>query len=402
MQINQTLKEIKDSGTAKTALKTKELIATGKDIIDLTEGQPHHNTPEHIIHAASNAAFSGHTKYTPVAGISLLRNEIAKKINNQCKTNYTGKNIVVGCGGKQLLYNALMVSLEPDNEVIIPAPYWVSYPEMVKLSGGVPIIVSTEIRQDFKITPEQLEKAISKNTRWLIINSPNNPTGSVYTKEELVGIGKVLLRNPQVSVLYDTIYEDIIFDNLDYRYLTQMTPELTSRVLTVSGVSKSYAMTGWRIGYCAGETPFIEAMIKLQGQSTTNPSSVSQFAALEALTGPQNFLTDWCEEYQHSRNLVLELLGPIEGFYLHKPKGAFYLFVGCNKYFGQIANNGMRINNDDDFCNYLLEEALVSCIPGSVFGSQGNFRLCFSKTNQTLVEAAQRIKRAVGELKIIT
>ena len=398
MQINQKINQIRASGTAVIAQRTKELIAHGQDIIDLSEGQPYYNTPHDVIQAAADAAFAGHTTYTPIPGIPELRDAIASKINSQNNTCYSTDNIVVGCGGKQLVYNAMMVSLETFNEVIIPAPYWVSYPEIVKLAGGIPIIIKCSVANDFKITPKQLEEAITPNTRWLVINSPANPTGSVYSYQDLQQFAEILRNHPHVCILSDDIYEAIVFDHHKFWNLTTVAPDLSSRVLTISGVSKSYAMTGWRIGYCAGEIDFITAMIRLQGQSTTSPPTPSQYAALKAITGPQNILQKWQTEYQKSRDLFITLLRDNIGLDIHSPSGAFYLFIGCSRYIGHNSYNGKCIKTDHDFCNFLLEEALVSCIPGSEFGSEGYFRLCFSKPQSTLRKAAKRINDALSGL----
>ena len=393
MQINQNISSVRVSGTIKLAQRAKDMIAEGKNVIDLTEGQPHYNTPAHIIEAAYAGALEGKTGYTAVAGTPHLRKLIANHINKQNGTDYRLNNIVVGCGGKQLIFNALMVSLEQGDEVIIPAPYWVSYPEIVKIARGVPVLVQCPETAGFKITAQQLESTITNNTRWLILNSPGNPTGAVYTRSELEEIAIILRKHQQVAVLCDDIYEAIIYDGAEFNSLTKVAPDLIPRTLTVSGLSKSYAMTGWRIGYCAGESDFIGQMIKLQGQSTTNASSISQVGAVAALEGSQAFLKDWLHDYTKARDLVCSKLSQSPYLDIYKPEGAFYLFVGCRKLFGTG-----ELSNDHDVCNYLLENAHVAVIPGSEFGSQGYFRLCFAKQEEMLNEAIDNILQAVSVL----
>ncbi len=390
MQINRNISEVRVSGTIKLAQRAKDMASEGKKVIDLTEGQPHYNTPRHIIEASYAGALAGQTRYTAVAGTPQLRKLIAEHINNQNGTNYRTENIVVGCGGKQLIFNALMVSLERNDEVIIPAPYWVSYPEIVKIAHGVPVVIPCPATTDFKITAEQLNAAITDKTRWLILNSPGNPTGAVYSKFELEEIAAVLRLHPQVAVLSDDIYEAIVYKEAEFTSLTTIALDLIPRILTVSGLSKSYAMTGWRIGYCAGETNFISQMIKLQGQSTTNASSLSQVAAAAALEGSQKFLKDWLYDYSKARDLVCGKLSQNPYLDVYKPDGAFYLFVGCKKLFG-IGDN----SNDHDVCNFLLEKAHVAVIPGSEFGTQGYFRLCFAKPTELLEEAVDNIQKAI-------
>ena len=393
MQINQNISSVRVSGTIKLAQRAKDMIAEGKNVIDLTEGQPHYNTPAHIIEAAYTGALEGKTGYTAVAGTPHLRKLIAYHINKQNGTDYQSDNIVVGCGGKQLIFNALMVSLEQGDEVIIPAPYWVSYPEIVKIARGAPILVQCPEEAGFKITAQQLESTVTNKTRWLILNSPGNPTGAVYTRSELEEIATILRKHQQVAVLCDDIYEAIIYDDAEFNSLTKVAPDLIPRTLTVSGLSKSYAMTGWRIGYCAGESDFIGQMIKLQGQSTTNASSISQVGAVAALEGSQEFLKDWLHDYTKARDLVCSKLSQSPYLDIYKPEGAFYLFVGCRKLFGSG-----KLFNDHDICNYLLEKAHVAVIPGSEFGSQGYFRLCFAKHEELLNDAVDNILQAISVL----
>ena len=289
--------------------------------------------------------------------------------------------------------------MNPGDQVIIPAPYWVSYPQMVKIADGIPIIVKCTQKDSFKMSPESLEKALTSKTRWLLLNSPGNPTGTVYSKEELVEFSNILKRYPDVSIMCDDIYEKIIFDDLEFYTLAQVAPDLSDRVLTVNGVSKAYAMTGWRIGYAGGNKSLIAAMVKLQGQSTTNASSVSQAAALSALSSGQMFLEEWKIEYQKRRDLISDRLGKFFPSSLVNPKGAFYHFISCKPFLGLIARNGRLIESDTDFCEFLLEDFGVATVPGSEFGSEGYFRLCFAKSEEVLVEASQRIIKAVSSLK---
>ena len=393
MQINQNIREIRVSGTIKLAQRARDMTSEGKRVIDLTEGQPHYNTPRHIIEASYEGALEGKTGYTAVAGTPQIRKVIAEHINKQNSTNYRSENIVVGCGGKHLIFNALLVSLEQGDEVIIPAPYWVSYPEIVKLARGVPVLVQCSEKNGFKITAEQLKTVLTDKTRWLILNSPGNPTGAVYSKKELAYIAEVIRHYPQVAVLCDDIYEAIVYEDAEFTSLTKVAPDLTPRILTISGLSKSFAMTGWRIGYCAGEVEFISQMIKLQGQSTTNTSTLSQVGAVAALEGPKEFLKDWLHDYSNARELVCRKLSQSPYLDVYKPEGAFYLFVGCKKLFGMGG-----ICNDHDVCDYLLEEARVAVIPGSEFGSQGYFRLCFAKPDELLEEATGNIIAAIANL----
>ena len=393
MQINRNINAIRVSGTIKLAQRARNMASDGNNVIDLTEGQPHYNTPRHIIEAAYAGALAGQTRYTAVAGTSQLRTLIADHINNQNGTDYQAENVVVGCGGKHLIFNALLCSLESDDEVIIPAPYWVSYPEIVKIASGVPVVVPCPATNNFKITAGQLDKAISAKTRWVILNSPGNPTGAVYSRHELAEIAKVLRLHPQVAVLSDDIYEAIVYEGIKFTNLTRVAPDLTPRILTISGLSKSHAMTGWRLGYCAGDKNFISQMVKLQGQSTTNASSLSQVGAIAALQGSQAFLKDWLHDYAQARDLVCGKLSQIPYLDVSKPEGAFYLFVGCQKLFGKG-----DLANDHKVVDFILEKAHVAVIPGSEFGTQGYFRLCFAKPVELLEEAVENIKQAIAIL----
>ena len=399
MQLNKKIAKIAPSATVVLGQKARELRAQGSNIIQLGEGEPDLNTPDFIVEAAFKAVKLGATKYTSVAGTDELRAEVAAKFANDNGIIYQNNEIIVGNGAKQLIFNALLVSLNPGDQVIIPAPYWVSYPQMVKIADGIPIIVKCSQKDSFKMSPESLEKALTSKTRWLLLNSPGNPTGTVYSKEELVEFSHILERYPHVSIMCDDIYEKIIFDDLEFYTLAQVAPDLYDRVLTVNGVSKAYAMTGWRIGYAGGNKSLIAAMVKLQGQSTTNASSVSQAAALSALSDGQLFLEEWKIEYQKRRDLISDKLGKFFTSSLVNPKGAFYHFISCKPFLGLMARNGTLIESDTDFCKFLLEEFGVATVPGSEFGSEGYFRLCFAKSEEVLVEASQRIIKAVSSLK---
>lgn len=399
MQLNKKIAKIAPSATVVLGQKARELRAQGSNIIQLGEGEPDLNTPDFIVEAAFKAVKLGATKYTSVAGTDELRAEVAAKFANDNGIIYQNNEIIVGNGAKQLIFNALLVSLNPGDQVIIPAPYWVSYPQMVKIADGIPIIVKCSQKDSFKMSPESLEKALTSKTRWLLLNSPGNPTGTVYSKEELVEFSHILERYPHVSIMCDDIYEKIIFDDLEFYTLAQVAPDLSDRVLTVNGVSKAYAMTGWRIGYAGGNKSLIAAMVKLQGQSTTNASSVSQAAALSALSSGQLFLEEWKIEYQKRRDLISDKLGKFFPSSLVNPKGAFYHFISCKPFLGLIARNGRLIGSDTDFCEFLLEDFGVATVPGSEFGSEGYFRLCFAKSEEVLVEASQRIIEAVSSLK---
>ena len=398
MQVGNRIREIRASGTVTLAQKVRELVETGVDIIDLTEGQPDFSTASFVIDEAFKAAKEGQTRYTAVAGTPQLRQAISLKLLNDNSLTYHPNDIVVGTGGKQLIFNALMVSLNLGDEVIIPAPFWPSYPDVVTFAGGQPVIVTCHQSSGFKISATALEEAINTKTRWLILNSPGNPTGSVYTRTELANLADVLRRHPQVSILSDDIYEKIIYDTVSFATMAEVAPDLKDRTLVVNGVSKAYAMTGWRIGYAAGPVEFVNEMIKLQGQSTTNASSVSQAAALAALTGRQEYLREWGLIYQKRRNLVYEMLSSIDGLVPSIPEGAFYHFVQCRDFIGRSIPDGQIIESDLELANYLLTNALVAVIPGSVFGCSGYFRLCFASSQKKLSKACIQIGDALGKL----
>ena len=391
MQLSKKMLKISPSGTVILAQKARQLKAEGKDIIELGEGEPDFNTPEFIIRYAYQSAKNGATKYTSVSGTPELKNKITEKLRKENNINYNDNQIVVGAGAKQLIFNALFCSINTGDEVIIPSPYWVSYPEMVKIADGIPIILNCDLKNNFKISLEKLVEVINPKTKWLILNSPGNPSGAVYTWDELLALSQVLINYPQINILCDDIYEKIVFDGKKFHTLAEVAPNLIDRILTVNGFSKSYAMTGWRIGYAAGHFELIEAMIKLQGQSTTNASTIGQEAAIAALDAEQNFLNDWLKMYTIRRDIVSNSLGNSFKDSFNNPEGAFYHFISCEALVGKKFNGINTINNDRDFCQLLLEKYGVAVVPGSEFGTPGYFRLCFAKSEDDLKNACQRI-----------
>ena len=385
--VSNSLKRIKPSPTIAVTSKAREMRAAGKDVIGLGAGEPDFDTPDNIKEAAIQAIKRGDTKYTAVDGTPALKMAIKEKFSRENNLTYELDQISVGTGGKQVLYNAFMATLNPGDEVIIPAPYWVSYPDMVLLAGGKPKIVKCSEKNEFKITPAELRKAISKKTKWLIINSPSNPTGSCYTKEEIQELSKILIKNKKVFILSDDIYEHITYDGFEFFTIAQI-KSLKDRVLTMNGVSKSYSMTGWRIGYGAGPKDIIKAMAKIQSQSTTNPSSISQAAAVEALNGTQDFIKTRSESFKERRDFVVENLNNIEGLSCLKPNGAFYVFPNCKKLLGKKT----KLKTDKDFVEKLLEKSEVAVVQGSAFGLDGYFRISYATSMDNLKKALERIK----------
>ena len=385
--VSNSLKRIKPSPTIAVTSKAREMRAAGKDVIGLGAGEPDFDTPDNIKEAAIQAIKRGDTKYTAVDGTSALKKAIKEKFSRENNLTYELDQISVGTGGKQVLYNAFMATLNPGDEVIIPAPYWVSYPDMVLLAGGKPKIVKCSEKNEFKITPVELKKAINKKTKWLIINSPSNPTGSCYTKEEIQELSKILIKNKKVFILSDDIYEHITYDGFEFFTIAQI-KSLKDRVLTMNGVSKSYSMTGWRIGYGAGPKDIIKAMAKIQSQSTTNPSSISQAAAVEALNGTQDFIKTRSESFKERRDFVVENLNNIEGLSCLKPNGAFYVFPNCKKLLGKKT----KLKTDKDFVEKLLEKSEVAVVQGSAFGLDGYFRISYATSMDNLKKALERIK----------
>jgi len=385
--VSNSLKRIKPSPTIAVTSKAREMREAGKDVIGLGAGEPDFDTPDNIKEAAIQAIKRGETKYTAVDGTPKLKKAIQEKFSRENNLTYELDQISVGTGGKQVLYNAFMTTLNPGDEVIIPAPYWVSYPDMVLLAGGKPKIVKCSEKNEFKITPAELKKAITKKTKWLIINSPSNPTGSCYTKKEIQELSKILIKNKKVFILSDDIYEHIIYDGFEFFTIAQI-KALKDRTLTMNGVSKSYSMTGWRIGYGAGPKDIIKAIAKIQSQSTTNPSSISQAAAVEALNGTQDFIKTRSESFKERRDFVVKTLNNIKGLSCLKPNGAFYVFPNCKELLGKKT----KLKTDKDFVEKLLVESEVAVVQGSAFGLDGYFRISYATSMDNLKKALERIK----------
>ena len=385
--ISDSLKRIKPSPTIAVTQKARELKVAGKDVIGLGAGEPDFDTPDNIKKAAIRAIKAGETKYTTVDGTLKLKGAIIKKFKRENNLKYLTDEITVGTGGKQVLYNAFMATLNKGDEVIIPAPFWVSYPDMVLLAGGKPKIVKCSETEGFKLTPQKLKKAISKKTKWLILNSPSNPTGAGYTKNEIKNLSKVLIKNKKIHILSDDIYEHITYDDFKFFTIAQIS-KLKSRTITMNGVSKSYAMTGWRIGYAGGPKEIIKAIRKIQSQSTSNPSSVSQAAAVEALNGTQKFIKKRSNAFKQRRDFVVKSLNKISGISCLKPNGAFYVFPSCKKLLGKKT----KLKNDSDFVKKLLERSNVAVVQGSAFGLDGHFRISYATSMKKLKVAMKRIK----------
>jgi len=391
--LSDTLARVKPSPTIAVTTKAAALKAEGRDIIGLGAGEPDFDTPLHIRDAAKRAIDSGKTRYTAVDGIPELKAAICAKFLKENGLTYTPAQVSVGTGGKQILYNALMATCNPGDEVIIPAPYWVSYPDMVLLAGGTPVPVNCGIETGFKLTPAQLEAAITPKTKWFIFNSPSNPTGAGYTRAELKALTDVLMRHPHVWVMSDDMYEHLVFDDFEFCTPAEVEPGLYDRTLTCNGVSKAYAMTGWRIGYAAGPVALIKAMGTIQSQSTSNPCSVSQYAALEALSGPQDFLAEWRRVFQGRRDLVVSMLNEAEGIRCPVPEGAFYVYPDIAGLIGKATPAGTVISNDEVFATALLEETGVAVVFGAAFGVSPNFRVSYATSDAVLREACARIQR---------
>ena len=397
--LSDTLARVKPSPTIAVTTKAQELKAAGRDVIGLGAGEPDFDTPQNIKDAAKRAIDEGKTKYTAVDGIPELKKAICAKFLKENGLTYAPNQITVGTGGKQILYNALMATCNPGDEVIIPAPYWVSYPDMVVLAGGTPVEVVGTLENRFKITPAQLEAAITPRTKWFIFNSPSNPTGAGYTWDELKALTDVLLRHPQVWILSDDMYEHLVFDDFKFCTPAEVEPQLYDRTLTTNGVSKSYAMTGWRIGYAGGPVHLIKAMGTIQSQSTSNPCSVSQYAALEGLTGPQDFLTTNKALFQRRRDLVVSMLNTCPGLTCPTPEGAFYVYPDISGCIGKTSAGGAKIENDEAFATALLEETGVAVVFGAAFGLSPNFRVSYATSDEALREACTRIKAFCDGLK---
>ena len=385
--VSNSLKRIKPSPTIAVTSKAREMRAAGKDVIGLGAGEPDFDTPDNIKEAAIEAIRKGDTKYTAVDGTPALKKAIQDKFNRENNLKYNIDEISVGTGGKQVLYNAFMATINKGDEVLIPAPYWVSYPDIILLAGGKPKIVKCEEKDNFKLTPKKLKKAISKKTKWIILNSPSNPTGSAYTKDEIISLSKILLKYKKTYILSDDIYEHIIYDNFKFFTIAQI-DKLKKRTLTMNGVSKSYSMTGWRIGYAAGPKEIIKAMAKIQSQSTSNPTSISQAAAVEALNGTQEFIKERSDSFKERRDFVVDSLNNIKGINCLKPEGAFYVFPSCKKLLGKKT----KLKTDKDFVEKLLEQSEVAVVQGSAFGLDGYFRISYATSMENLEKAMGRIK----------
>ena len=397
--IADRLSRIKPSMTVGINVKAKALRDEGKDIIVLAAGEPDFNTPQNIREAAYKAMEDGKTKYVPGKGTPELQRAIQKKFKDDNDLDYDLDEIICGVGGKHIIYNAMMATINPGDEVIITAPFWVSYPDIVLLAEGKPVIVECPESQNFKLTPEQLEKSITPSTKWLMLNSPSNPTGSVYSYEELKDLAQVLKKYPNVLIMCDDIYEKIIYDKIQFHTLASIEPSLKNRCLTLNGVSKSYCMTGWRLGYCGAPKEIIAGMNKIQSQSTTSTSSITMAAAVEAISGPQDFIIDHNKKFLKRRDLVISKLNNIEGISCQKPDGAFYVYPNCKGIIGKQTPNGNKLSNDEDFMTYLLEDQGVAGVHGSAFGLSPYFRLSYATSDDILEDACNRIKLACEKLK---
>ncbi len=389
---------VNPSATVAMASRARELKSEGRDIIDLAAGEPDFDTPQHIKQAAIDAMAAGKTKYAPVPGIPELREAICAKFKRDNGLTYTPAQVTVGCGAKQDIYNAMMATLDPGDEVVIPAPYWVSYPDIVLLCGASPVIVDCAAENGFKLQPDQLEAAITPKTKWLMLNSPSNPTGAAYSRSDLRALADVLVRHPHVWVMSDDIYEFLIYDDFEFTTMAQVEPALFDRTLTLNGVSKAYCMTGWRVGYAAGPVELISAMNKIQSQSTTSTSTISQWAAVAALEGDHGFVAKNNKVFKERRDLIVSMLNQATGISCPTPEGAFYVYPSCAGAIGKKAENGMVIKNDEDFVTALLELEGPACVHGGAFGSSPFFRISYATATDLLEETGQRIQRFCASL----
>jgi len=394
-----SLKRIKPSATLAVTDKARALKQAGRDVIGLGAGEPDFDTPDNIKQAAIKAIERGETKYTAVDGMPELKAAIVRKFKRENGLDYQPNQITVGTGGKQVLYNALMATLNPGDEVVIPAPYWVSYPEMVALAGGTPVEVATTMESGFKMGPEALDRAITPKTKWLILNSPSNPTGAAYTRDELKALTDVLLKHEHVWVLTDDMYEHLVYDDFIFTTPAQVEPKLYDRTLTLNGVSKAYCMTGWRIGFAGGPVELIKAIATIQSQSTSNPCSISQWASVEALDGPKDFIPKHNKVFKERRDLIVGMLNQAKGIHCPKPERAFYVFPSCAGTLGKTAPSGKKIESDQDFVTELLEAEGVAVVQGSAFGLGPAFRISYATATAALQTAGERIQRFCGNLK---
>ena len=396
--ISDSLQRVKPSPTIAVSTKAMELKAAGEDVIGLGAGEPDFDTPDNIKQAGIKAINEGKTKYTAVDGIPELKQAIANKLKRENGLDYKPSQVTVASGGKQVLYNALLATINPGDEVIIPTPYWVSYPDIALLGGGVPVFVEAGIESGFKLTPEALEAAITPKTKWFIFNSPSNPSGAAYSHEDLKKLTDVLLRHEHVWILTDDMYEHLVYDDFKFVTPAQVEPKLYDRTLTMNGVSKAYAMTGWRIGYAAGPDVLISAIRKLQSQSTSNPCSISQWAAVEALEGTQDFIPERAQAFKGRRDLVCSMLNQAKGLECPTPEGAFYVYPSCKGCMGMTTPSGKKLETDEDFVTALLEEEGVAVVHGAAFGLSPFFRVSYATSTEALEEACQRIQRFCGSL----
>ncbi|MCP1337419.1 pyridoxal phosphate-dependent aminotransferase [Futiania mangrovi] len=397
--LSDALGRVKPSATIAVTQKARDLKAQGRDVISLGAGEPDFDTPENVKQAAIAAIERGETKYTPVSGIPELRQAIAAKFKRENGLDYTPDQVIACTGGKQVLFNAFLATLNPGDEVVIPAPYWVSYPEMVALCGGTPVTVDTKLENDFKLAPEDLDRAITPKTKWFLFNSPSNPSGAAYSRAELKALTDVLLRHPHVWVLTDDMYEHLCYGDFEFVTPAQVEPKLYDRTLTMNGVSKAYAMTGWRLGYAAGPLSLIKAMDKAQGQQTSGACSITQWAAVEALNGPQDFLAERRKIFEDRRNLVVSMLNQAPGISCPTPEGAFYVYPSCAGLIGKKTQAGKVIETDEDFVTELLEAEGVAVVHGSAFGLGPNFRISYATSTEALEEACTRIQRFCNTLR---
>ena len=396
--IAERLSLVKPSPTLAISAKISELKRNGVDVISLGAGEPDFDTPENIKLAAIDGIKKGLTKYTNVDGMPELKKAVCEKFKRENALEYLPEQVIIGVGGKQVIYNLFMATLDKGDEVIIPAPYWVSYPDIVLLAEGMPITIEAHIETGFKIIPASLEKAITSKTKWFILNSPNNPSGVTYSKKDLILLADILRKHPHIHIMCDDIYEHITFDGFKFYTLATVAPDLIDRIFIVNGVSKAYAMTGWRIGYGAGNRDIIKAMTLIQSQSTSNPSSISQVAAIEALNGTQSYIASNALAFQKKRDLVLSLLSKIKTLECYKSEGAFYLFPRCVKLFGKETPSGKILENDSDVATYLLEQANVAVVPGIAFGLEGYFRISYATSEELLATACNRIEQSIQQL----
>ncbi len=395
----KSLARVKPSATMAVTDMARQLRAAGRDVIGLGAGEPDFDTPENIKQAAIDAIARGETKYTAVTGIDELKQAICDKFKRDNNLDYEPAQVFVAPGGKPVIYDVMMATLNPCDEVIIPAPYWVSYPDIVNLAGGTPVAVETRAEDGFKLQPQDLEAAITPKTKWFIFNSPSNPSGAAYSADELKKLTDVLVKHPHVWILTDDMYEHLVYDNFVFATPAEVEPQLYDRTLTMNGVSKAYCMTGWRIGYCAGPQELIKAMTKIQSQSTSNPTSISQWAALEALTGPQEFIAEHNTHFKRRRDLVVKMLNESDGIECITPEGAFYVYPSCAGCIGKTAPNGTAIDGDEAFAKALLEAEGVAVVHGEAFGLSPFFRISYATSDENLVEACTRIQRFCTSLK---